>query len=598
MQIVGYADRLSVQPGETIRFMVSTEHPTYGADIVRLIHGDENPQGPGFKEEVIDSEVNSQYTGRHQPIHSGSYVTVPDSPELRLTGSFTLQCWIYPTTPGSGAQGILTKWSASDRSGCGLVVGENGSLALWLGDDSGRVVRVGSGVPLRAAQWYFVAGVYDAESKSASVYQEPVTIWPRDKSRSVSESAVELSTLGQTDVPFLMAGYWDQEESGKVIVQGHYNGKIDSPRVFGRALSPDEIGSLRDGARPQDLGDSVVAAWDFGRYFSSTVVTDTSPNGLNGQTVNMPARAMTGHNWKGNVVSFNLAPNEYGAIYFHDDDLEDAGWEVDFELTVPESMRSGVYAARLRVGEEGEDYVPFYVRPRKGTSSAPILFLAPTNSYLAYANLYNLRSAKAREWLSRLAGEDVVAYEVPSQDEYMLEHNLLSLYDLHTDGSGVAYSSRLRPIMNMRPKYHYMFLGLGRGAPHQFNADLHLVDWMEVKGYNYDVVTDEDLHHEGSDLLAPYRVLVTESHPEYWSDQMLDALETYLANGGRLMYLGGNGFYWVTSLAPDRPHVIEVRRWRGTETWEADPGEFYHSTQERSEVFGVSEAGHPRSSLA
>ena len=48
MDVVGYADRLSVQQGETIRFMVSSKHPTYRADIVRLIQGDANPIGPGF----------------------------------------------------------------------------------------------------------------------------------------------------------------------------------------------------------------------------------------------------------------------------------------------------------------------------------------------------------------------------------------------------------------------------------------------------------------------------------------------------------------------------------------------------------------------
>ncbi len=54
---------------------------------------------------------------------------------------------------------------------------------------------------------------------------------------------------------------------------------------------------------------------------------------------------------------------------------------------------------------------------------------------------------------------------------------------------------------------------------------------------------------------------------------MLDALEAYLDAGGRLMYLGGNGFYWVTAVDPERPHVIEIRRWGGTETWGAAPGE-------------------------
>ena len=51
--IVGYASHLRVQPGETIRFMVSSEVPRYRADIVRLIHGDANPKGPGIKEVVV-----------------------------------------------------------------------------------------------------------------------------------------------------------------------------------------------------------------------------------------------------------------------------------------------------------------------------------------------------------------------------------------------------------------------------------------------------------------------------------------------------------------------------------------------------------------
>lgn len=51
-QVVGYADRLSVQASQTIRFMVSCELPQYRADIVRLIHGNANLAGPGLKEKV------------------------------------------------------------------------------------------------------------------------------------------------------------------------------------------------------------------------------------------------------------------------------------------------------------------------------------------------------------------------------------------------------------------------------------------------------------------------------------------------------------------------------------------------------------------
>jgi N,N-dimethylformamidase len=79
-------------------------------------------------------------------------------------------------------------------------------------------------------------------------------------------------------------------------------------------------------------------------------------------------------------------------------------------------------------------------------------------------------------------------------------------------------------------------------------------------------------------LLDGYKVLIAGSHPEYWTGQMLDALEGYLAGGGRLMYLGGNGFYWVTSVDPERPHLIELRRWGGTGAWKAEPGEYHHAT--------------------
>ncbi|MDT8872107.1 hypothetical protein RAA17_15420 [Komagataeibacter rhaeticus] len=49
----------------------------------------------------------------------------------------------------------------------------------------------------------------------------------------------------------------------------------------------------------------------------------------------MPARAMTGHNWNGTVRSWQDAPEQYGAIHFHEDDLVDACWDSDFAWRVP-----------------------------------------------------------------------------------------------------------------------------------------------------------------------------------------------------------------------------------------------------------------------
>src|SRR5258708_39701819 len=101
-ELIGYANRFSVRPGEQIRFMVSTDLPDYDAAIVRLIHGDENPAGPGFKEQLVQTDANRKYTGRKQLAASGSYVVVENNPALANLGSLTLQAWILPTLPAIG----------------------------------------------------------------------------------------------------------------------------------------------------------------------------------------------------------------------------------------------------------------------------------------------------------------------------------------------------------------------------------------------------------------------------------------------------------------------------------------------------------------
>ena len=580
MQVVGYADRLSVQQGETIRFMVSSELPTFRADLVRLIHGDANPLGPGFKEEVIDAPINKDYPGRRQELPRGSYIVVPDNPALRQE-DFTLAAWIAPTTPGpspgsltaavgsrpvhpplQGVQGIITKWSAADRLGYGLFLDEDWSLALWLGAEDGRVERVRTGVPLRAwvpaiewpgghqmvntPIWYFVAASFDAGDGKVTLYQEPVPQWPEDHTRTLVEKTVAVRSVGASDAPLLIAGYWESREAERPRVGEHFNGKIEAPKLFGRALSSRQLEELKNGEGPADP----VAAWDFSRDIGSRKVSDTGPNELHGRTVQMPTRGMTGHNWREQAPGFPQSRAEYGAIHFHDDDLDDAGWQVDFEYTAPETLKSGVYAARLWAGN-GEDHVTFFVRPRKGTATAKAAFLVPTFSYLAYAN--------SRSGMPQL----------------------LSTYSYHSDGSGVAYSSRLRPLLTVRPKIELISQRTGLRNPTGsggFLGELMLIDWLEAKGLEYDVITDEDLHWEGEALLTPYNVIMTGAHPEYWSSQMLDSLETYLSAGGRLMYLGGNGFYWVTSMDPEEKHTVEIRRRDGTQAWEAAPGEYHHST--------------------
>ena len=613
LRITGYADRMSVRPGEEIKFFVHSElNETYQADIVRLIHGDTNPEGPGHKEELVHTSVSDLYAGKNQPIHAGSYVMVRDAPALDLA-SFTLCAFIYPTTPVTdvdgqpvGVQAILTKWDASAETGYGLFINEAGELCVRIGRGAGRVEEFSTGKPLFRKTWYKVWATYDAPSGRVTVVQRPhVThtngghglsmLHPFDDTSGAFDGRTHLGGPKSNDCPFLMAASTAESRSGRSICGGHfveltkpwelpvhthkYNGKIDRPRIARRALSEAEIELMLGSAGAETLSNELRAAtvgfWDFAANIdqnaASTLIVDKSPCLLHGHCVNMPVRAVPGHNWTSDYMSFRHCPNEYSAIHFHDESVDDARWDVSFALKVPENLRSGVYAARLRVNRassaEMEDYIPFVVRPPKGRTTAKMALIIPTFSYLAYANdNLSMNSLVCELLIGRVPLLQPGDLLLNAQRGYGL-----GTYATYRDGWGVNVSSYLRPILNMRPKYiHVLSPSLW-----QMNADLHIVDWFYQMGYDLDIHTDHDLQKEGVELLKQYRLAMTGHHPEYASEQTMNAYHDYQMQGGRWMYLAANGFYWAVVPHPTNPALMEVRKGdNGSRAWTINPGEY------------------------
>ena len=80
LRITGYSDKYTSFPGEEIKFYVNAEkNENYEVQIVRLIHGDTNPEGPGYKEELIHSNISDMHAGKNQQIYGGSYIFVPNN---------------------------------------------------------------------------------------------------------------------------------------------------------------------------------------------------------------------------------------------------------------------------------------------------------------------------------------------------------------------------------------------------------------------------------------------------------------------------------------------------------------------------------------
>lgn len=575
-RIFGYADPLNARAGGSVDFMISVEgRDEVEMELVRALHGDENPDGPGFLEEVIPLGLPKTLKVARQFTQVGSFARAAD-PEGRLDGlqSFTLFAHVFPTLPKAERQQIMGRWDIEGSKGFGLGIDPDGHVALWVGDGVG-VDEIRSEITLVPRCWYFVAASYDAASHEANLHVITCvspwngrisTVVPLQTDTWISETLRVAPATTMAAASFKLAS-----ATAFNPVRGHFgaflfNGKIDRSGVYARALARADIEALAKGADPSQQG--LLAYWDptanLTREGVGDTIPDTGPHGLHMQGVNRPVRCMTGFNWKGED-SYRLAPETFGGVHYHDDAMTDCGWQVSYSLTLPDSLKSGVYCLRLR-GGGAEDHIPFIVRPAK--PKAKIAFLLPTFTYLAYANEHLAYEAPIAQAIT--AHTPVIVAE--DLEYKKLEEFGLSTYDHHTDGAGCCYSSWRRPVISMRPRYRMPAMNFPWALP----ADLSLIWWLDHAGYDYDLLTDHDLHAEGAAALAPYKVVLNGTHPEYYSEQMMDGTEAYLAAGGRVMYLGGNGYYWVTGTREDAPHCIEVRKLdSGSRAWQAEPGEGY-----------------------
>lgn len=573
--LTGYADPLNARCGGEVAFMLHDATPGPAeVCLVRLLHGDTNPLGPGFVEhEVTQVAMPETVTIAPRHVRLGSWARAEDSSGLLAAAmpAATLFAFIRPTTPRGREQIVAGTWDPATGRGYALVLTESGRIALRLGDDAG-MTEIVCPKPVAAHAWHFVAGGWDETGKLLIWQKGLISRWNSLVGPAPGYD-LDAQARTQSDRSVLPSGGQFALAAAATADGGaaaHYNGKIDRHGILTCLASEGELAALAAGEIP--AAGKTLAYWDTTAGYTDAgigdVIRDVGPHGLHAQGINRPIRAMTGWNWDGRNDSFRLAPHQYGGIAFHDDALIDCGWSADLTVTLPTDLASGVYALRVRKGGH-EDHVPFFVRPDK--ARAQIAVLMPTFTYLAYAN-------------EHLSFEAPIAQAICANTPVVSEADLtwknqeaygLSTYDVHSDYAGVCYSSSRRPIQNMRPRYRMPAIG----TPWAFPADLSLIWWLDAAGYSVDIVTDHDLAAEGLPLIAPYRAVLTGTHPEYYSLGMLDALEDYVAGGGRVCYLGGNGLYWVTEVREAEPWCIEVRKLdTGSRAWQAAPGEGYLAT--------------------
>ena len=121
--IFGYCDKLTVRPGDTVGFKVSAYNETaYDAALVRIVNGDAVSEAGHYREIEVDASFAGRREGRFQPIHGGSYVRVDGTDPLDDLRSFTVQSYVFPTTPEKGEQHLMSRWNECGQRGWALTI--------------------------------------------------------------------------------------------------------------------------------------------------------------------------------------------------------------------------------------------------------------------------------------------------------------------------------------------------------------------------------------------------------------------------------------------------------------------------------------------
>jgi hypothetical protein len=155
--------------------------------------------------------------------------------------------------------------------------------------------------------------------------------------------------------------------------------------------------------------------------------------------------------------------------------------------------------------------VPFVVRAAALGTNSKILFQFAVATYQAY-NFWGGRSLYGHLENNQPRWEDPRAFKVSFNRPY------ISLYDLT----------------------HW---------------ELPFVQWLERYGFEVEYCTSIDLHAD-SHLLDNYNLLLSVGHDEYWSKEMRDNAEAFVANGGNIAFFSGNDCWWQVRFEDDNRTMV------------------------------------------
>jgi N,N-dimethylformamidase len=525
--IHGYAEQ-SVSAGEPIRFRISSTVP-HRLSIHRL---GRDPESPDQDEEVHRFPESQP---QPQPIHPGSYIEIAKNVQGRFD-ELSLECWVRPWKLTERA-GLITQHDDAGEREFGLFTEPDGQLLFFIGGQehrTGSLPENTSGSRLVANSWNHVVATWDGFHGTLFLNGRETSRWPCQALLSLGKAPLRLGATGRNG---LAAGFLD--------------GDLAPPAIYRRALSAADV-TTRFAAKAliPPTGPDVVACWPMNDEPGETVA-DASGNRHHGRIINHGTRMIPGPSLESEVPRFagydpRSDPRRGHAIRLASDDLYDCRWTVTQEFTVPPDARSGVYVGRVACEWEGRPHlyhITFVVRKPARRAKAPLLVLAASNTWRAYSAAAFPKPIATLKRNVTTGGQPNSPGNPPA----------FSFYRRHAAGQGTYQMGLRMPLVGADP-----YLLYGKEYSHLLRAERFTHTWLEQSGYEYDMITDLDLHRD-PEALQGYRAVMMVGHSEYWSLPAYHGLDRYLRRGGNLVVLSGNSMLWRVTFSPDES-IMECRK--------------------------------------
>jgi N,N-dimethylformamidase len=540
--VTGYCRPLVVHPGGTVSLHASAQPAgILRVRPVRLSCLNAETFGPAERIEPASFGHEQNVAATPQLLDPGSRIEV-DLPHTVTLGVFSLGVALMPTRGGRTRLALSFQHHGLDN------------LALGIDADDMLFLRAGAqvvplGLPVPTKRWSVISLAIDLPA--GRVIGTATTCYPGMP--TPRGERVQMTTSFAATSPVMIDGVI--VAAGAAADRRVFDGRLDRPTL---ALGLTDLTEMILGTvLPSETPDSLIH-WPFAAT-ASAHQTHKGPLRFTGRMVHHPLTGVKGVRWTGASHDRRLVPEQYSAVHLNADAMTDAGWSATTSHSIPADTRPGVYAFEMIATDGSVGYASFVVSAAS-TSAVKrrrLAVLLPTYSYLAYANAP-----------AGMRGADAFAGPHPAEDLIDQANGAFgrSLYERFNDRSGVVVASERRPLVSFGPGHQ----------PWGYVIDSWLLDWLDANGSAHDVVTDHDLHAMGQSALDGYDCIISGHHPEYWTTTMWDGLSAWLRSGGRLMYLGGNGFYWRTAV--DEQGAIEVRRAEdGTRPFIGEPGEYVHA---------------------